>query len=67
VNIPTEGGVTVSVPLPALAPLHEPLATQVAPLEVQVMVALWPTVIVVGLTEIESVAAGGDEPPPPPP
>jgi hypothetical protein len=52
--------VTLKVPLVASAPLHVPLAVQdVASVDDQVTVALWPTVIEVGDTAIVTVGRGG--------
>jgi hypothetical protein len=53
-------GLTLKVPLVASAPLHAPLAVQdVALVEDQVTVALWPTVIEVGDTAIVTAGSGG--------
>jgi hypothetical protein len=51
---------TDSLPLVLWVPLHAPLAVQdVALVELQVSVALPPSLIVVGETEIVTVAAAG--------
>ena len=58
--MPLELGVTLKVPLVASVPLHAPLAVQeVALVDDQVSVALWPTVIEVGDTAIVTVGTGG--------
>jgi hypothetical protein len=52
-------GETLMVPLVASLPLQAPLAVQeVALLDDHVKVALWPTVIEVGATEMVTVGAG---------
>jgi hypothetical protein len=54
--------VTTCVPLEVWAPLHAPLAVQLAPFEFQVIVALRPTVMVLGLTAIVTEAGPKLEP-----
>lgn len=68
VAVPVAAGVTLVEPLAACDPLQPPLAVQLVPvLDDQVSVALWPSVIDDGATDIEIVGAGGAELPPPPP
>jgi hypothetical protein len=64
VSVPTAVGVTVSVPLAALEPLQAPLAVHIVPFVDHVRVALWPSLIVVGITDMVAVAGGMLEPPP---
>ena len=57
--MPLAVGVTLNVPLVASAPLHEPLAVhEVALVDDQVTVAVWPTVIELGATAMATVGAG---------
>jgi len=63
--VPALVGVTVVVPLAASEPLHAPLAAHVVPLlEDQVIVALCPRVIEVGVTVTVTDEGGGVLPPP---
>jgi hypothetical protein len=56
-------GLTDWLPLDACTPLHAPLAVQdVAFVEDQFNVVLWPTVIVVDTREIDTVGAGREGP-----
>jgi hypothetical protein len=65
-ELPAAVGVTVAEPLAVCAPVQAPLAVHAVPLlEDQVTVALWPAVMVVGLTAM--VMAAADMPPPLPP
>ena len=58
--VPTCAGVTLCVPLLACAPLQPLLAVQlVALLDDQLSVALWPSVIEVGVAEMFTVGGGG--------
>ena len=67
VTFPAPVGVTDCVPLVASVPVHPPLAVQLLALVVdQVKVALWPSVTVVGATEIVTVGANGGPMFPPP-
>ena len=62
--LPLCGGLSACVPRVACAPLQAPLAVQeVASVEDQVSVALAPTVMVVGATEIVTVGALAEEAP----
>ena len=63
--MPTAVGVCTLVPLAATLPVHAPLAVQDDPaLELQVTVALWPSTMLAGATEIVSVGGGVLLPPP---
>ena len=67
-TLPLVAGVSDVVPEDACAPVQPPLAVQVVPAEEdQVSVALWPSVMLVGATEIVTVGGGGAGVPPPPP
>jgi len=66
VSLPAAVGVTVIVPPVGSAPLHAPLAMQeVAPVDDQVMVVLWPSAIEVLLSASCTVGAIALMPPPP--
>jgi hypothetical protein len=59
-EVPAELGVTCKVPLVFWVPLQAPLAVQdVAFVDDQVSMALWPSAIEVGSTERVTVGAGG--------
>jgi hypothetical protein len=59
-KVPAEAGVTDSVPLAFLLPDQSPLAVQVVPaFDDHVIVALWPTMTVVGATLMLVLAGGG--------
>ena len=63
---PVAVGVTARVPEAGSEPDQPPLAVQVEPaLDDQVSVALWPSTMLVGETEMETVGGGGELPPPP--
>ena len=59
-SLPTAVGVSIAVPLAASAPLHAPLAVHdVSLVDDHVRVALEPSVMLDGETEIVTVGAGG--------
>lgn len=61
--LPAAVGLSLAEPLVFCAPVQAPLAVhEVASLEDQVSVALWPSVMVVGATVIVTVGGGDDAP-----
>ena len=54
-------GDTVTPPLVATVPMPSLIWAEVAPVELQLRVVLWPWMIVAGLAPMEAVGAEGDE------
>ena len=60
-SVPAAVGLSLRVPLVDWAPVHAPLAVHVLACDDDhVSAALWPTIIAIGLTEIETVGATAD-------